>query len=447
MNFIRKTYCRVFQGFFRAALPILPYRKQMVFDSINEIPKLLIGKKKKSVLLVVDGAVHRLGLTEKLERKLEAGGISVGIYEQNTPNPTIDDVETALKVYHECKAEAIIAVGGGSAMDCAKITGARVSRPKMPVEKMRGILKIRRGLPLLIAVPTTAGTGSETTLAAVITDAKTYHKYPINDFGLIPACAVLEPEMTLGLPPFITATTGMDALTHAVEAYIGRSADKLTRNRSEEAVRLIKENLQEAVHNGKNLEARRGMLRASYLAGGAFTRSYVGYIHGVAHSLGGQYGIAHGLANAVILPQFLEIYGSACEKKLAKLAYAAGIIESTVQDDQSEKSKVTGTAQMNGYVTDRATLTGKTQMSDRKAARIFIDWIYKLNEEFGIPKGFEQIREADILQMADHADKECNPLYPVPALMDAKQLAPVYRQLKIAVATPKTTSKAADIIA
>lgn len=398
MNPLRKLYCRIFQGVFRIALPLMPYRKQAVYDSVACIPEILIKKKKNAVLIVADGAVYRLGLTKKLEDLLNRNGISFAVYQQNTPNPTIDDVENALGVYKSCGAQAIIAVGGGSAMDCAKITGARVVRPGLKVEKMEGILKILHALPLLIAVPTTAGTGSETTIAAVITDAKTHHKYPIDDFALAPACAVLETEMTLGLPPFVTATTGLDALTHAVEAYIGRSADKLTRQRSEEAVRLIHAHLRECVHNGQNREARQGMLRAAYLAGGAFSRSYVGYIHGVAHSLGGRYGIAHGLANAAILPQFLEIYGPACEKKLARLARNSGVV---------------------------------AEGSDAEAARAFIRWIYDMNAEFGIPLTFPQIQEADIPDMAAHADRECNPLYPVPVLMDAGELAAVYRQLMV----------------
>lgn len=397
MNPIRKLYCRTFQGVFRALLPILPYRKQKVYDSVACIPEILQAKQKKSVLLVVDGAVYRLGLTQTLEQLLTENHITYAVYQQNTPNPTIDDVDNALATYHRCSAQAIIAIGGGSAMDCAKITGARVVRPGLSVERMEGILKILHPLPLFIAVPTTAGTGSETTIAAVITDAKTHHKYPICDFPLAPAAAVLETEMTLGLPPFVTATTGLDALTHAVEAYIGRSADKLTRQRSEKAVSLIYRYLRRAVQNGQDREARQGMLRAAYLAGGAFSRSYVGYIHGIAHSLGGQYGIAHGLANAVILPQFLEIYGTACERKLGKLARASGV---AAQDT-----------------------------SDSSATRAFIDWIYSMNEEFGLPKSFKEIREADISVMAAHADKECNPLYPVPVLMDKAELESVYRKL------------------
>lgn len=396
MNSFYKLYCRTFQGIFRVLLPVFPYRKQKVYDSVTSIPEILLGKNKKSVLLMVDGAVHRLGLTKRLEGLLTENGIRYAVYEQNTPNPTIDDIEAALQVYRNSGAQAIIAVGGGSAMDCAKVTGARVVRPGLPVEKMEGILKILLPLPLFIAVPTTAGTGSETTIAAVITDSKTHHKYPICDFPLAPAAAVLETDMTLGLPPFVTATTGLDALTHAVEAYIGRSADRLTRQRSEEAVRLIHQYLQRCVHNGADREARQGMLRAAYLAGGAFSRSYVGYIHGIAHSLGGQYGIAHGLANAAILPQFLEIYGSACHKKLARLARNAGIV---------------------------------TETDDEKAAKAFIHWVYEMNAEFGIPLTFPQIRQEDIPAMAANADRECNPLYPVPVLMDREELAAVYEQL------------------
>ena len=399
MNLFRKIYCRIYQGVLFAALPILPYRKQKVYGSVEAIPEILIRKDKCSVLIVVDGAVHRLGLIDELKKLLDDNFILYKIYEQNTPNPTIADVEAALEVYKSCDAEAIIAVGGGSAMDCAKIVGARVVRPHLKIEKMEGILKILHPLPLFIAVPTTAGTGSETTIAAVITDDKTHHKYPICDFPLAPDCAVLETRMTLGLPPFITATTGLDALTHAVEAYIGRSADKLTRQRAEEAVRLIHKNLRKAVHDGNNEKARAGMLKAAYLAGAAFSRSYVGYVHAVAHSLGGQYGIAHGYANAVILPQFLEIYGDSVVNKLGKLSKASGV------SDREECNEI--------------------------AAKEFINWIYSLNQDFGIPKTFPEIKEEDIEKMAGHADKEANPLYPVPRLMDRKALIDVYRMLMV----------------
>lgn len=205
-------------------------------------------------------------------------------------------------------------------MDCAKGVGARVARPHKKISSMRGELKILKPIPLLIAVPTTAGTGSETTLAAVLTDERTHEKYALNDFVLIPRYAVLDPVLTEGLPPFITATTGMDALTHAVEAYIGKSNTAQTIEDSVAAVKLIFRNLERAYTDGSDMEARENMQKASFLAGAAFTRAYVGYVHAIAHSLGGEYGIPHGLANAVILPYVLEAYGSSVYMSLAELA-------------------------------------------------------------------------------------------------------------------------------
>lgn len=282
-------------------------------------------------------------------------------------------------------------------MDCAKGVGARIARPRKPVRKMKGLLKILRATPLTIAIPTTAGTGSEATLAAVITDPQSRHKYPINDFALIPDYAVLDPAITLGLPPFVTATTGMDALTHAVEAYIGGSTTKLTRRMSEQAARLIVQYLPKAYTDGSNLAARQAMLQAAYCAGVAFTRSYVGYVHGVAHSLGGQYGVPHGLANAVILPYFLEEYGPACWEKLGNLAKASGLAQSS--------------------------------SSSEHAAKAFIAWIRQANRSMGIPESIPEIRAEDIPQMARHADQESNPLYPVPKLMDQTELEGIYHKL------------------
>ena len=397
MNAFGQIFCRAYQLAFRAALPILPYTEPKQLDSLSVVAPLLREKSISSVLLVADGGVYGLGLCRALEENLAAANISCAVYQQKTPNPTIANVETAREAYLAAGAQAIIAVGGGSAMDCAKVAGARIAKPKQSVANMRGLLRILKKTPLLIAVPTTAGTGSETTLAAVITDEKTHHKYPINDFPLIPDIAVLDPKLTLGLPRHITATTGMDALTHAVEAYIGRSTTAYTRAMAEEAVTLIAKNLKTAVFNGKNETARKNMLRASFCAGVAFTRSYVGYVHGVAHSLGGQYGVAHGLANAVILPVMLRRYGASCEKPLAALAKKAGVADASLSDSQ--------------------------------AALAFILWIEEMNRSFNLPTRFEQIREEDIPQMAQRAAKESNPLYPVPLLMDRTELESVYRQL------------------
>ena len=300
MNPIYRVFCRAYQLVFRAALPLLPYREPVELTGLTSIPPLLAQKGITGVLLVTDRGVRSLGLTGPLENALAAQHIACAVYDGVVQNPTIDNVEAGRALYLASDAKAIIAVGGGSAMDCAKAVGARIARPKKSVQRMKGLLRVLHRTPLTIAVPTTAGTGSETTLAAVITDAKARHKYPINDFALIPDYAVLDPQLTAGLPPQLTATTGMDALTHAVEAYIGRSTTKLTRAMAEKAVCLIHDNLLVAYQDGGNMQARANMLEAAYCAGIAFTRSYVGYVQGIAHSLGGQYGIAHGLAQRIV---------------------------------------------------------------------------------------------------------------------------------------------------
>lgn len=279
-------------------------------------------------------------------------------------------------------------------MDCAKVVGARAVCPNKPLHKMAGLIKICKRIPLLIAVPTTAGTGSETTVASVIVDSKTHHKYVINDFCLIPRYAVLDARITVGLPKSLTSTTGMDALTHAVEVYVGKSMTKASKTAAQKAVKLIFENLEKAYADGKDLEARKNMLYASYLAGTAFTKSYVGYVHAVAHTLGGKYGVAHGLANAVLLPKVLRAYGSSVTKPLSELAKIIG-------------------------------LAGEGS-TDEAAAEMFISHIEGMNERMQIPTRLDCICKDDIPSMAKLADKEANPLYPVPALWGAKELEDLY---------------------
>lgn len=209
MNPLKKIYCRGFQIVMRAALPFLPYREPKLIDGFAGVPGVLKNNKIQKVLLVTDKGINRLGLTKPLEKLLEDSEISCAVFDETVANPTVANVEAARALYLNEHCQALIAFGGGSSMDCAKAVGARIARPQKHLSKMEGILHVLHKLPLLIAIPTTAGTGSETTLAAVITDEKTHHKYPINDFSLIPAYAVLEPEVTVGLPTSLTATTGM----------------------------------------------------------------------------------------------------------------------------------------------------------------------------------------------------------------------------------------------
>ena len=397
MNPIKAIYCRSVQAVLRAALPVLPYREPQVFHSCGELSNVFQKENIRRVLIVTDAGIVRSGIAAQLEAVLDEDDISYAVYDQTRPNPTVVNVEQALSLYRRYRCQALIAIGGGSSMDCAKAVGARLARPGTPLGKLKGTLRILRPLPTLIAIPTTAGTGSETTLAAVITDTQAQHKYVMNDFVLIPKYAVLDARLTLSLPPHLTATTGMDALTHAVEAYIGRSTTRQTRQEALEATRLVFANVERAYRNGKDYEARSNMLTAAYRAGIAFSRSYVGYVHAVAHSLGGQYNIPHGLANAVLLPYVLESYGSCIHRKLHDLAVAAGV--------------------------------ASPQEEDAGAAAKFIRAIRQLNARMGIPEALEGIRPEDIPVMAAHAEKEANPLYPVPRLMTREELTFFYEQV------------------
>ena len=363
-----------------------------------KLPSLIKEKDINKVLVVTDKGLMNLHLLDPLFEELKKQEITYFIYDEVQPNPTIPNIENCKDVYLNNHCEAIIAFGGGSPMDCAKAAGARVVLPKKSVRKMRGYLKVNKKLPPFFAVPTTAGTGSETTLAAVVTDPETHEKNAICDMHLRPKYAVLDPVLTLGLPPHITSTTGMDALTHAVEAYIGKSNVKSTVKYAEEAVVLIHDNLEKAYHNGEDIEARNNMLKASYLAGNAFTRAFVGYVHAIAHNLGGMYNTPHGLANAVILPYVLEWYGPCIHKKLAKLA-------------------------------DLIKITNESTSSEEKA-KAFINEIKRMNKAMNIPEKFDFIKEEDIPTLVERALKEGNPGYPVPRIMNKKDCEEVIRLIR-----------------
>lgn len=397
MNIIKRVYCRAFQFVFRIAMPILPYREPKLLKKVGDIPTLLKEKNIKSVLLVTDKSLRACGVTKPLEDMLKDAKINCAVFDGTHQNPTVNDVESALAMYKKQGCECLIAFGGGSPMDCAKAVGARVAYPKKSLSKLKGLLRVLRRIPDLIAIPTTAGTGSEVTVTAVITDSEKKHKYTMNNFTLIPRYAVLDGEVTFSLPPSLTATTGMDALTHAVEAYIGGSTTKETRALAKEAVKLIFENIETAYKDGTNHTAREKLLRAAYAAGIAFSKSYVGYIHAIAHTFGGQYNTPHGLANAVIMPYILEAYGDKVHKKLHELGVVAGVCrESDTHEDGAKK---------------------------------FVAAIRKLNCDMQIPSKLKGENKADIPLMAEHADKEANPLYPVPVLMNKKQLERFYLQV------------------
>lgn len=399
MNFFRKTCCRVYQKGLYVAMAFMPWRQPELITGegcFDKLSDLIVSLKLSKPLVVTDKNAVARGVLDGFSGYAPSI-LKCTVFDGVLPNPTVKQVEEGFALYKNNCCDCIVAVGGGSVMDCAKAIGARIVKPQLTVNDMKGLLKVNKKLPPLFAVPTTAGTGSECTVCAVITDSDNSDKYAINDFSLTPKYAVLDPKLTVGLPPFLTATTGMDALTHAVEAYIGHSNTAITKQNAEDAVRLIFANLPKAFADGTNMSARQNMQYAAYLAGLAFTRAYVGYTHALAHALGGVYGTAHGLANAVLLPQVLQAYGKSVHKPLARLAVLAGV----------------------AFVDD----------SQEVAANKFIEAIYQLNQQFGIPATIDDLKEQDVYALASHADKEANPLYPVPKELNKNQLAEILRNV------------------
>lgn len=395
MNIFKRIYCRSFQLIFKALLPFLPYRDPIIIENIVDIPRVLKEQGKNCPCIITDENIYKLGLTKILEEALIKNGFDYALFNKVVINPTTDNVNEALEIYRNKGCDCLIAFGGGSPMDCAKGVGAKVARPKKDLIRLKGVLKVRRKIPLLIAIPTTAGTGSETTIAAVIVDSKTRYKYAIVDFVLIPNYAVLDAKVTETLPPQIVATTGMDALTHAIEAYIGRSGNKETRKHALKAMQLIFDNLEKA-YLEPNEKTRKNMLLASHLAGKAFSKAYVGNVHALAHTLGGKYNTPHGLANAVILPLVLRAYGKVIYKKIYEIAVYCNLVSEDV--------------------------------SYQKAFEVLITRIENMNLIFNLPKTLD-VKPKDLDELSHHADVEANPLYPVPVLWDKKKFKEMLKKI------------------
>lgn len=396
-----QLYCRVYQNVFKLVSYLLPFRKPILIEgqgSLSKLPDVVSSNGIDNIIIITDGVIVSLGLINSLLDGFKNKGIQYVVFDGTVPNPTIDNIEEALELYKQNHCKGIIAFGGGSSMDCAKGVAARLARPSKTIPQMKGVLKVLKAIPPLYAIPTTSGTGSEATIAAVITNSKTHEKYAINDTVLIPHYAVLDPELTLALPQHITSTTGMDALTHAVEAYIGKSNTAETKMMSEAAVKLIMDNIYEAYSNGTNIAARENMQKASYYAGIAFTRAYVGNVHAIAHTLGGFYSTPHGLANAVILPYVLKSYGSSVHQKLSELE-------------------------------DLITVPSHQENIETKANR-FIDRIIALNKKMNIPDKISGIKVEDISIMVERAFHEANPLYPVPKIFTRDDFKAVYYEIK-----------------
>lgn len=380
--------------------------------SSARLGQAIAGFGHRKILIVTDSIISKLGLLKGLTDALTAGGAHFVVFDEITADAPIPLIQKGIDFYGEHDCDAIVAFGGGSSMDASKAIAVAVSNPK-PLNQLAGYLKGLRAPVKIYAVPTTAGTGSEVTVAAVISDPVNHKKLVIVDPRMVPKMAALDPELMTGLPPHITAATGIDALTHAIEAFVGNWTTSYSDGMALSAVGLIFENLRTAYTDGKNLEAREKMSLASTYAGFAFTRANVGYVHAIAHQFGGLYHTPHGLANAIMLPFVLKYSHSAIVGRLALLAVAARV--------------------------------GTPGEDDEVLAQKFLDAVDQLNHDLGIPTFLAALKESDIPALAKAACHEAHTGYPVPRYMSQQECEDLIRKAlppKVAPAKPAPTKAA-----
>jgi len=401
---------RTYIFFLKIGTMLLPFRNPQLFQgdgAAGQLCRAVADDGIRKLLLVTDAQLVKIGLVAGIEKQLKAVGIEAVVYDGVLPDPTIEQIETGLEQYQQNKCQAVLAVGGGSSIDAAKVIAARTKNNK-PIRKMAGLFRITWGMAPMYAVPTTAGTGAEVTAAAVVSDPEAVVKFALVDPRLIPHKAALDGALMTGLPAPITAATGMDALTHAVEAFISNNAYRMTNTKAIAATRLIMEYLPRAVADGTDLEARHKMAEAAHLAGIAFTKAGVGYVHAISHNLAARYHTPHGLTNAIVMPYVLDYSKSNCTARLAALARHCGI----------------------GSAAD-----ANAELADRFIARI-----REMNAEFGIPEHYEALQSDHIPAIATGALKEARFTYAVPRYLDQQRCENLLRKLQPApgqTATPE----------
>ena len=383
-------------------LRLLPRNPPIVFKGINSALTLceqvaVLGYTK--VIIVTDNFLGGSGILDGIKATLSKHEVEFVVFDGVLPDPAFDQVQEGEAKLRTERCQAVIAVGGGSVLDAAKMMAMLNTNPGT-LESFDGIQKSKNpGLPLF-AIPTTAGTGSEITLAAVITDPVSHRKIPIVDGKMIPGYIALDAEIMKGMPPGITAATGMDALTHAVESYLSKASSATSEEHARAAIRLIFKHLLRAFHDGGDMEARDGMAMAAFYAGAAFGKTSVGYVHGIAHQLGRVCGTPHGNANAMVLPEVLAAYGDCIHQRLADMAGFAGIGEAG-----------DGTS----------VLAGK-----------FIQAIVDMRTEMELPLQPKDLKAGDIPGIVDEAIAEAGSLYPVPRYMSEAEITRIVNGLRAA---------------
>lgn len=397
LDHIENAICRYGLKFLMTIKPPLRPKSFEGSGSSKKLYEYIGNKGHKKVLVITTRGLVNLNLLDSTYKSLDELGIQYVIFDQITPNPTLSSVKEAVKLYNQNGCDGVIAFGGGSVIDASKAVSLQIGN-NVPIEKLVGLFKAKRNAIPLYTIPTTAGTGSEVTSAAVISDDKTHQKLFIVDHKTTSLAIALDPDPMLGLPASITADTGMDVLTHAIEAYTSKVSTPEAMGLAANAVKLVFENLPEAYSNGKNSKVRENMAIASYEAGIAFNRMGLGFVHAISHQLTAFYGTAHGRANAIVLPYVLEETFEHIIPELAELAKESGVI-----------------------------LEGNNK---REVATKFLNEIKKFGDLLKIPTTLDEIKEGDHQEIIKNARKEAIKNYAVPHLLSFEGCKSILNKMK-----------------
>lgn len=398
MRLIDITINKLFQFILAFVRRFIQSPHQLTFcgdGSTEQLVAHIVRSGCRKILLVTDKPLVELGLAGRVVNAMKLLGGEVVVYDGVLPDPTVAVVEGALACYQRENCDAVLAFGGGSSIDTAKTVAAAATNGG--IEQVMGLFKVKIAPAPLYAIPTTAGTGSEVTFFAVISDTDSHHKNGIGAPAMQPKAIALDASLMLGLPKPITAATGMDALTHAIETYIARAANDEVRAYSGAAVEMIFENLYLAYQDGSNQAARESMVIASYYAGISLNIAAVGYVHAIAHQLGSKYGTPHGLANAIVLPHVLDLNIEAASGPLAELADIVGV------------SSAPG-------------------ISDRLKAEQLVAAVRDLGQRLDIPVTLPVLRESDIPGLVKDAANEAR-IYAVPTVLARDQITSILMAL------------------
>ena len=396
---IAKTRAKVLKAF----AYVVPIRRPMLFvgeTSCEDLCDMLINEGHSNVFIVTDAVLNKLGIPAKVTDYLDKKNISYKVYDGITPDPTFKVVEEGLRKSIDAKCDSIIAIGGGSVIDAAKMIAMSQGNNCKP-KQLIGILKARKPSIPLYCIPTTAGTGSEATLGAVVSDDKTHQKALSIDPRMVPLAAAIDPMIMKGMPAHITADTGIDVLTHALEAWMSANASVETDYYAASAVKSVMQNLPLVYKDGANLKAREEMGIAAHYGGIAFNKAGLGYVHAIAHQLGAYYGIPHGRANAIVLPYVLDVNRQGCKKRLAALARKTGMVKS-----------------------------GQANKSDSDIADHLIAQVRELIAALNIDPTVKGMQSSDFDSIAKAAAKEVSDTYAVPTYLSASEIKAILTKIQ-----------------